>query len=133
MQKLLKIKLMLLLLLGSSCTDEDYVNYLNFYYVNQTKYDFEKIEVFRHSHKNEYFLNKTDTLKLVITDSELEPKVMLNADSISIYYNDTIKKYFHSEYDFSSPLFSKGYQEKEYGKHNNYHDYLFVFTDKDFE
>ena len=46
MEKHIRKILILLLIIGSSsCADVDYVQYLNFFYINQSGYDFEKIEI----------------------------------------------------------------------------------------
>ena len=127
-----KILILLLIIGSSSCADVDYVQYLNFFYINQSGYDFEKIEIFRGNKNETYQLNNTDTLKIFTTDDGNEI-VMMHADSVNIFYNGMVKKYVHYDYDLSSPLSLKGYVEHRTGKHDNYHNYFYVFSKEEFE
>ena len=87
---ILKILMPFLIIGGSSCADNDYFQYYNYFYINNTKYNFEKIVVYANQQSAEYQIKSGDTLKFYFDENSKIP-LLINCyvDSVYFYYNNT--------------------------------------------
>ena len=136
-KNILKI-LMLFLINGemiSGCADVDYTQYFNYYYINNTKYDFNKVTVYQSADSAEYSLMCGETLKISYSWNDRIIPIVLDdiiTDSLRIYYDDTIKKIYSGKFHFITEK-CWDYYSNVYGKHNEINDYYYIFDDVYFE
>ena len=132
MEKFIRKILILLLIIGSSCADVDYVQYYNYYYINATKYNFDKIIVYANNENAEYQINKDDTLLFKFSENDIEPLLIGDyVDSIDFYYNGIVKRVKeHNSIGHIKPVWE--YQFYRNGKHDEINNDYYIFTEKYF-
>ena len=124
----MKKLLFLLLLFGCvGCSDDDYFLHFNYFYINNTKYDFNKIVVYSNHTFVEYTIISGDTLTVAFDESTVIPILISDsADSILFYYNGKVK--FVNQHNSIGRLDPAPWKKesKSEGKHKEiYHEYYF--------